>query len=67
MTGAVAVSDLVVALGLALVIEGIFYGGFPAVARRMAAQVSNMPESALRTAGLVAAAAGLALVWLIRG
>ena len=60
-------SDLVVAVGLAMVLEGIFYGGFPAVARRMAAQVADMPESVLRTAGLVAAAAGLVLVWLIRG
>ena len=36
-------------------------------ARRMAAQVADMPVSVLRTAGLVAAAAGLVLVWLIRG
>ena len=60
-------SDLVVAVGLAMVLEGIFYGGFPAAARRMAAQVAGLPEQVLRTVGLAVAVAGLLLVWLIRG
>ena len=60
-------SDLVVALGLVLVIEGIFYGGFPAMAKRMAMQVADIPEHVLRNAGIGAALAGLAIVWLVRG
>lgn len=67
MSGSLAVSDLVVAIGLALVLEGIFYGGFPAAAKRMAAQVADIPEPVLRTVGLAAAAAGLVVVWMIRG
>ncbi|TYR32409.1 DUF2065 family protein [Mesorhizobium microcysteis] len=60
-------SDLLVALGLVLVIEGVLYGGLPQLARRLAADVLSMPEQVLRVAGLVAIAAGVAIVWLVRG
>jgi len=60
-------SDFLAALGLVLVIEGILYGGFPNLARRLAAQAAAMPEDALRTGGLLAALAGLFLVWAVRG
>lgn len=59
-------NDLLVALGLVLVIEGFLYGGLPGAAKRMAAQVSELPESVLRIAGLVAMVVGVALVWLVR-
>lgn len=59
--------DLVVALGLVLVIEGVVYALFPEGMRRMMAQVMEMPPSVLRTAGLVSAAAGVVVVWLVRG
>lgn len=59
-------SDLIVALGLVLVIEGILYALFPDAMRRMMAQVLEMPPSVIRGAGLTAAAVGLGLVWLIR-
>ena len=60
-------SDLVVALGLVLVIEGVLYGGLPGLARRLAAEVLTMPEQVLRVSGLVAAALGVVIVWLVRG
>jgi len=60
-------SDLIVALGLVLVLEGVLYGGMPGLAKRLAAEASAMPEGTLRVAGLVAAAVGVGLVWLIRG
>lgn len=60
-------SDLLVALGLVLVIEGVLYGGLPQLAKRLAADVLSMPEQVLRVAGLVAIAAGVAIVWLVRG
>lgn len=60
-------SDLIVALGLVLVLEGVVYGGFPNLARRLAAEVLSMPENALRIGGLVAAAIGVVIVWLVRG
>ena len=52
------------ALGLAILIEGFFYGGFPAIAKRLAAMVAEMPEDALRTAGLAAGLIGLLVVWI---
>lgn len=59
-------SDFLVALGLVLVIEGVLYGGLPNLARRLAAEVLATPEQTLRTGGLVAAAIGVAIVWLVR-
>lgn len=60
-------SDLIVAIGLVLVIEGLIYGGFPIFAKKLAAEVMSMPENALRLAGLAAIAAGVGIVWLARG
>ncbi len=60
-------SDLIVALGLVLVIEGVLYGGLPQLARRLAAEVLAMPEQALRVGGLVAVAVGVLIVWAVRG
>lgn len=60
-------SDFVVAVGLVLVIEGVIYGGFPGFAKRLAAEAQAAPESTLRTGGVVAAAIGVAIVWLMRG
>ena len=59
-------SDFLVAIGLVLVIEGVLYGGLPNLARRLAAEVLATPEQTLRTGGLVAAAIGVAIVWLVR-
>ncbi|MCX8571345.1 MULTISPECIES: DUF2065 domain-containing protein [Hyphomicrobiales] len=59
--------DLIVAIGLVLVIEGVVYGGFPAQMKRLAAQMADIPDNALRLFGLVAIAIGVGIVWLIRG
>lgn len=50
-----------------MVFEGLVYGGFPNLAKRLAADVIQMPESVLRTIGLAVIAAGVAVVWLVRG
>ena len=60
-------ADFVAAVGLMLVFEGLIYGGFPILAKQLARAVIDMPESTLRTAGLVSVAAGVAIVWLVRG
>ena len=60
-------SDFVAAIGLVLVIEGLVYSGFPALAKRLANEVLVTPETVLRVAGIVAIAAGVAIVWLVRG
>ncbi|BAV46129.1 hypothetical protein MesoLj113a_37790 [Mesorhizobium sp. 113-1-2] len=59
--------DFFAAIGLVLVIEGLVYGGFPSLARKLAGEVLSMPENALRIAGLVAIAIGVGIVWLVRG
>jgi uncharacterized protein YjeT (DUF2065 family) len=45
------VSDFLAAIGLVLVIEGILYGGFPRLAKRLAAEVGRMPENTMRASG----------------
>ncbi len=59
--------DFLAALGLVLVVEGLVYGGFPNLARRLAAEVLRTSENALRIAGLCAIALGVLVVWLVRG
>lgn len=58
--------DLISALGLVFVIEGLIYGGFPALAKRLAGQVLDLPENVLRTVGIVSVALGVGIVWLVR-
>lgn len=60
-------ADFLAAIGLVLVLEGIVYGGFPGFARKLAAEMLSMPENLLRVGGLVAIAAGVGIVWLVRG
>lgn len=58
--------DFLVALGLVLVVEGLFYGALPSVARRLAQEVLRMPDSVLRVTGVVAMVAGVVIVWAVR-
>lgn len=59
--------DFLAALGLVLVLEGLFYGGMPNLAKRLAAEAAQMPEGTLRLGGLAAMVAGVVIVWLVRG
>ncbi len=59
--------DLATAIAMVFVIEGILYSLFPLGMKRMVAQVAVVPAPALRATGLLAAAIGVAVVWLIRG
>jgi uncharacterized protein YjeT (DUF2065 family) len=61
------VQDFFAAMGLVLVVEGLIYGGFPHLAKKLAAEVLSMPENALRLAGLAAIAIGVGIVWMVRG
>ncbi|MFZ4805812.1 MAG: DUF2065 family protein [Hyphomicrobiaceae bacterium] len=60
-------SDLLVGIGLVLVIEGALWAAFPRLAVSLLKAAMVMSEGRLRGAGLAAAVAGLALVWLVRG
>ncbi len=60
-------TDFIAAVGLVLVIEGLVYGGFPILAKRLASEVLATPENVLRVAGLASIAIGVGIVWLVRG
>lgn len=60
-------TDLLTALALVLVIEGLMYALFPDQLKRMMVTILSVPASTLRVAGLSAAVIGLGIVWLLRG
>lgn len=60
-------SDLVVAIGLVLVIEGLLWSLWPGLGRKLLEATAGASESALRLAGAMAVALGVAVVWLVRG
>jgi uncharacterized protein YjeT (DUF2065 family) len=60
-------SDLIVAIGLVFVIEGLLWSLWPGVGRKLLEASAGAPESTLRMAGAAAVALGVTLVWLVRG
>jgi hypothetical protein len=60
-------SDVIVAVGLVLVIEGLLWALAPGIGRRLLEAAFTLPESNLRLTGAVAVASGVFLVWLARG
>ncbi|MEW5727653.1 MAG: DUF2065 domain-containing protein [Pseudomonadota bacterium] len=58
--------DLLTALGLAMVIEGVAYALFPGAMQRMMKAVVSLPPSSLRAMGLAGAVLGLLSVWMVR-
>ncbi len=59
--------DLLAAVGLVLVIEGLCLAAFPSAWRSAIQAVMKAPETPLRVAGLVVGAVGVIVVWLVRG
>ncbi len=60
-------TELLTALALVLVIEGLAWALFPDQIRRAIGQLSELPPELLRGGGLAAAALGAVFVWLLRG
>jgi uncharacterized protein YjeT (DUF2065 family) len=60
-------SDLIVALGLVLVIEGLLWALAPDMARRLLEMASETPPPSLRAAGWTAVVIGALIVWMVRG
>jgi len=60
-------SELVTALGLVLVLEGVLYALVPVGMKAVMRSALETPDQTLRLTGLVAAVIGLFLVWIIRG
>jgi uncharacterized protein YjeT (DUF2065 family) len=58
--------ELATALGLVLVIEGLFYATAPGKLKQLMLQLQDIPDDALRVGGLVAIGIGVAVVWLVR-
>ena len=58
--------ELLLALCLAMVLEGMVYALFPNGMRRLLKTFLETPEAMIRLTGLAAAAIGLGLIWLIR-
>ncbi len=59
--------DLGVAVGLVLVIEGLIWALAPRLGRKLLEAASETPESSLRIVGTCAVAAGVFMVWMVRG
>jgi len=59
-------SDLLAALAILLVLEGLLPFLNPAATRRVFAQLSELGERELRVAGLVSMLAGLLLLFFVR-
>ncbi len=60
-------TDLWAALCLVLVIEGLFLFAVPAGWKRMVEQMLEVPDSTLRTYGVVMVGIGLVCLYLVRG
>ncbi len=60
-------NELVTALGLVLVFEGVLYALLPGGMKSVMRSALEAPDQTLRVAGLIAAALGVFLVWIIRG
>ena len=58
--------DILLALGLVLVIEGLLYALVPGRLRQMMEVIRRMSDEQLRIAGAGALAAGVLIVWLVR-
>jgi uncharacterized protein len=59
--------DFLTALGLVLVIEGLILAAVPSRVREALEAMRLTPDQQLRIVGLIAAVAGLAVIWWIRG
>jgi uncharacterized protein len=60
-------SDLLVAVALVLVIEGLLWAAAPQLGMKLLAAAARTPEQTLRAGGVAAVIAGIVIVWLIRG
>lgn len=60
-------SELIIAIGLVFVIEGLLYAAFPSAMRKMIEQMGDLSDQSMRTAGLCAVALGVLIVWFVKG
>lgn len=58
--------DLIYAIGLLLVVEGLLYAVFPNFMKRAMVLVLSQSSEQLRYSGLAAATIGVGLIWLFK-
>lgn len=63
----IAVLDFVTALALVLVLEGLSLAAFPNALYRALLHMAMLPREVLRWGGVVMAALGVFLIYLLRG
>ena len=59
-------SELVTAVGLVFIIEGLVYAAAPDRFKAVMARLEQVPDETLRMGGLIAVAVGVAIVWVAR-
>ena len=59
-------SELVTAIGLVLIIEGLVYAAVPGRFKAAMARLEQVSDDTLRMGGVIAVALGVAIVWLAR-
>ena len=59
-------SELIIAFGLFLFIEGILYAIFPSKMKSMLKRLELIPSGQLRTGGLVFAVIGFFIIWYLK-
>ena len=60
-------NDLLAGLGIALVLEGLFWALAPETARRVVTEIAGRSNGRIQAAALAAVAGGVFMVWLARG
>jgi uncharacterized protein YjeT (DUF2065 family) len=58
--------ELIVAFGLLLFIEGIFFTLFPTKMKSILLKLNDVTNSQLRTGGLIFAVIGFIVIWYIK-
>ncbi len=59
--------ELLSAIGLVFVIEGLIWALFPRFFVKMALQMQEVSDAQIRSSGAFAIAFGVFIVWLVRG
>ena len=59
-------SELILAIGLVFILEGLAYGLFPGPIKRMMHSVMDQSDQNLRTLGIVVAGVGVAIIWAFK-
>lgn len=59
-------SEILIAISLAIALEGALYAMFPEAMKKFMAQVGDQPDSNLRFAGMTAVVFGVVCIWLIK-